>query len=129
MPTTWARRLISRLIRSIGLVDQTFTQCDRGNAVKASTSAFAWSISGPILGKLRVSWSRICQGTHTPTRSHDPAGRHPRTGRPAREPPGKATLLRSTQAQFTRDAEPPPCADAFGSTRTRRRRCFVTLGR
>jgi cellulase/cellobiase CelA1 len=43
---------------TLSSVDQTFTQWDRGKAVKASTSAFAWSISGPILGKLRVSWSR-----------------------------------------------------------------------
>src|SRR3712207_6484733 len=41
MPTTRARRLISLLTRSSGLVDHTFAQCDRGKPVKASTSVFA----------------------------------------------------------------------------------------
>src|SRR3954453_5033626 len=58
MPTTRALRLISLLTRSSGLVDQVFDQCARGNAVNARTSAFASSISGPILGKDLVSWSR-----------------------------------------------------------------------
>ena len=51
-------RLISLLTRSKGLVDQIFAQCGRGKAVNASTSAFASSISGPILGKPAASWSR-----------------------------------------------------------------------
>src|SRR3954449_8854040 len=58
IPTTRARRLISLLTRSSGLVDQIFDQWARGNAVNARTSALAWSISGPILGKDLVSWSR-----------------------------------------------------------------------
>src|SRR3954451_4395298 len=58
IPTTRARRLISLLTRSSGLVDQVFDQWARGNAVNARTSALAWSISGPILGKDLVSWSR-----------------------------------------------------------------------
>src|SRR5215218_2824309 len=58
MPTTRARRLISLLTRSSGYVDQVLAQWLRRNAVKASTSAFASSISGPILGKLAASWSR-----------------------------------------------------------------------
>jgi hypothetical protein len=41
---------ISLLIRSSGFVDQIFCQCDRGNAVKASTSVLAPSMSGPIFG-------------------------------------------------------------------------------
>src|SRR5215213_10615792 len=45
IPTTRERRLISLLIRSMGLVDQVLRQCARGNAAKASTSAFAVSIS------------------------------------------------------------------------------------
>ena len=51
MPTTRARRLISLLTRSSGLVDHTLGQWLRGKAVKASTSVFASSISGPMLGK------------------------------------------------------------------------------
>src|SRR4028118_1720893 len=35
----------------MGLVDQVLRQCARGNAAKASTSAFAVSISGPVLGQ------------------------------------------------------------------------------
>ena len=58
MPTTRARRLISLFTRSSGLVDQIFDQCDRGNAVKARTSVFASSISGPIFGNDLASWSR-----------------------------------------------------------------------
>src|SRR6188472_1933721 len=58
MPTTRARRLISLLTRSSGLVDQIFDQCARGNAVNARTSVFASSIRGPIFGKDLVSWSR-----------------------------------------------------------------------
>src|SRR3954452_20454284 len=58
IPTTRARRLISLLTRSSGLVDQIFDQWARGNAVNARTSALAWSISGPIFGKDLVSWSR-----------------------------------------------------------------------
>ena len=58
MPTTRARRLISLLTRSSGLVDHTFGQWLRGNAVKASTSVLASSIRGPILGKAVASWSR-----------------------------------------------------------------------
>ena len=58
MPTTRARRLISLLTRSSGLVDHTLGQWLRGKAVKASTSVLASSISGPILGKAAASWSR-----------------------------------------------------------------------
>src|SRR4051794_12399937 len=58
IPTTRALRLISLLTRSSGLVDQVFDQWARGNAVNARTSAFAWSISGPIFGNDLVSWSR-----------------------------------------------------------------------
>ena len=58
MPTTRARRLTSLFSRSRGLVLQIFAQCARGNALNASTSAFASSINGPILGKAIVSWSR-----------------------------------------------------------------------
>ncbi len=57
-PTTRDRRLISLFSRSRGLVDQTFDQCALGKPVKASTSVLASSISGPILGKRSVSWSR-----------------------------------------------------------------------
>ena len=64
--------------RSKGLVDQTFAQCGRGKAVNASTSAFASSISGPILGKrrragrgrfpsrrggFRIGWAKIVRNT------------------------------------------------------------------
>src|ERR671912_626960 len=56
--TTRARRVISLFTRSSGLVDQTLAQWLRGKAVKASTSVFASSISGPILGKAAASWSR-----------------------------------------------------------------------
>src|SRR3712207_7004385 len=58
MPTTRARRLISLLTRSSGLVDQIFGQWLRGKVVNASTSAFASSISGSILGKFAASWLR-----------------------------------------------------------------------
>src|SRR5215203_2726933 len=58
MPTTRARRLISLLTRSSGLVDHTFGQWLRGKPVKASTSVLASSINGPILGKAAASWSR-----------------------------------------------------------------------
>jgi hypothetical protein len=58
MPTTRARRLISLLTRSSGLVDHTLGQWLRGKAVKASASVFASSISGPIFGKAAASWSR-----------------------------------------------------------------------
>src|SRR3954464_3216099 len=58
MPTTRARRLISLFTRSNGFVDHTFPQCARGNEVNANPSAFAASISGPILGKPVASWSR-----------------------------------------------------------------------
>src|SRR3954470_3518928 len=51
MPTTRARRLISRLIRSIGFVDQILVQWLRGKPVNASSSAFAVSINGPDLGE------------------------------------------------------------------------------
>ena len=43
------------LIRSSGFVDQIFCQCARGNAVKASTSVLAPSISGPIFGNRAAS--------------------------------------------------------------------------
>jgi hypothetical protein len=46
------------LIRSSGFVDQIFCQCARGNDVKASTSVFAASMSGPILGNREASCSR-----------------------------------------------------------------------
>ncbi len=55
IPTTRARRLISLLTRSRGLVDQILVQCDRGNAVKASTSALASSMNGPSLGNRSAS--------------------------------------------------------------------------
>jgi hypothetical protein len=58
MPTTRARRLISLLTRSSGLVDRTLGQWLRGKAVKASTSVFASSTSGPIWGKAAASWPR-----------------------------------------------------------------------
>src|SRR5690554_5228719 len=58
MPTTRARRLISLLTRSRGLVLQILGQWGRGKAVKASTSALAASINGPIFGKRPASWSR-----------------------------------------------------------------------
>ena len=58
IPTTRARRLISLLTLSTGLVDQIFDQWLRGKVVKASTSAFASSISGPMRGKAAASWSR-----------------------------------------------------------------------
>ena len=58
IPTIRDRLLISLFTRSSGFVNQTFGQWLRGNAVKASTSALASSINGPILGKVRLSWSR-----------------------------------------------------------------------
>jgi len=58
IPSTRERRLISLLIRSMGLVDQILRQCARGNAAKASTSAFAVSISGPVLGQRAANSSR-----------------------------------------------------------------------
>jgi len=57
MPTTRDRRLISLLMRSMGLVDQIFCQCALGNAAKARTSCLAASMSGPALGKLAASRS------------------------------------------------------------------------
>lgn len=60
MPTTWERRLISRLSRSSGLVDQIFLQCALGKALNARTSAFASSISGPTFGNRPAIWSRTC---------------------------------------------------------------------
>jgi hypothetical protein len=45
-------------VEPLGLVDQILTQWLRGKPVKARTSVFAWSISGPILGKVAASWSR-----------------------------------------------------------------------
>ena len=39
---------------------QIFCQWARGNAVKASTSALAPSINGPIFGNDLASWSRTC---------------------------------------------------------------------
>jgi hypothetical protein len=50
MPRTRARRLISLLTRSKGLVLQIFGQCGRGNAVNANTSALAASIKVPMFG-------------------------------------------------------------------------------
>ena len=43
----------------MGLVDQILRQCACGNAAKASTSAFAVSISGPVLGQRAAnsSWA------------------------------------------------------------------------
>src|SRR5690606_14618529 len=59
--TTSARRLISLLSRSMGLLDQIFCQWVWGKAVKASTSVLASSIIAATFGKLpeRVSatWS------------------------------------------------------------------------
>ena len=46
--TTSARRLISRLSRSMGLLDQILVQCSRGKAAKAvrsgSASISIWAI-------------------------------------------------------------------------------------
>jgi len=57
MPTTSARRLIWPLRRSIGLVLGSFVRCAAGNAMWASTSSSASSISLPSFGQRGRSWS------------------------------------------------------------------------
>lgn len=56
--STRERRSISSLICPTGLVDQIVRRCARGNAAKAGTSAFAVSVSGPVLGRRAASSSR-----------------------------------------------------------------------
>jgi hypothetical protein len=50
------------LIRSSGFVDHVFRQWVLGNDAKASTSAFASSMSGPIFGNDAVRRSRTSSG-------------------------------------------------------------------
>ena len=61
MPTTSARRLISLITRSKGLVDANCAQCSCGQAMKASTSSSASSMSSESFLNLPLCVSAICR--------------------------------------------------------------------
>src|SRR3954471_15414203 len=61
MPTTSARRLISRLSRSSGFVEAICAQCSRGKAMYMSTSSCEACISSASLGKRSRSVSATCR--------------------------------------------------------------------
>src|SRR5215204_3818468 len=61
MPTTSARRLISRLSRSSGLVEAIWAQCSRGKAMYTSTSSREASIRSASVGKRSRKVSATCR--------------------------------------------------------------------
>src|SRR3954468_18530825 len=61
MPTTSARRLISRLSRSSGFVEAIWAQCSRGKLMYTSTSSREASMSSASLGKRSRSVSATCR--------------------------------------------------------------------